>query len=104
MARPKRFELLTPDSWSGVIRPVRVNRVVLTVVRPLPVYPDERTSSDRPGMSGWCQIPTSLRWSGAVEAKPHCWLYFELSPVPRTPTTHRWPRSARRDRAAEEVA
>jgi len=23
MARPKRFEFLTPDSWSGVIRPVR---------------------------------------------------------------------------------
>jgi hypothetical protein len=40
----------------------------------------------------------------AVEAKPHCWFYFELSPVPRTPTTHRWPRSARGDRAAEEVA
>ena len=32
-----------------------VNRVTLAVGRPLPVYPDERTSSDRPGMSGWCQ-------------------------------------------------
>jgi hypothetical protein len=37
---------------------VWVNRVVLTVVRSLPVYPDKRTSSDRPGMSGWCQQRT----------------------------------------------
>ena len=25
---------------------------------PLPVYPDQRTSSDRPGMSGWCHFRT----------------------------------------------
>jgi hypothetical protein len=35
-----------------------VNRVTLTVGRPLPVYLDQRTSSDRPGMSGWCQNRT----------------------------------------------
>jgi hypothetical protein len=34
---------------------VWVNRVTLTAGRPLPVYPDQRTSSDRPSMSGWCQ-------------------------------------------------
>jgi hypothetical protein len=28
---------------------------VLTVRNPVPVYPEERTSSDRPGRSGWCQ-------------------------------------------------
>jgi hypothetical protein len=33
-------------------------RVDLTVGRPFPVYPDERTSSDRPGMSGWCHFRT----------------------------------------------
>src|SRR2546430_952793 len=33
---------------------MRVNRVTLTVGRPLPVYSDQRTSADRPGMSGWC--------------------------------------------------
>jgi hypothetical protein len=32
-----------------------VNRITLTVGRPLPIYADQRTSSDRPGMSGWCQ-------------------------------------------------
>src|SRR5450755_1528124 len=26
--------------------------------QPLPVYPDQRTSSDRPGMSGWCHEET----------------------------------------------
>jgi len=34
--------------------PKWVNRVTLTVGRPLPVDPDQRTSSDRPGISGWC--------------------------------------------------
>jgi hypothetical protein len=29
-----------------------VNRVTLVVGRPLPVFPKQRTSSDRPGMSG----------------------------------------------------
>src|SRR5450432_2518317 len=32
-----------------------VNRVTLSVGRPLPVYLDERTSSGYSGMSGWCQ-------------------------------------------------
>jgi hypothetical protein len=36
-----------------------VIRVTLTVGRPLPLYLDERTSSDGPGMSGWCQWATS---------------------------------------------
>jgi hypothetical protein len=34
--------------------PVRVIRAVLTVDRSLPVYPEQRTSSDRPGMSQTC--------------------------------------------------
>jgi hypothetical protein len=34
-----------------------------TVRRPLPVFPDQRTSSDRPSMSGWCQSTKSLRSS-----------------------------------------
>jgi hypothetical protein len=38
--------------------PLRVNRAVLTLNRPLPVYADERTSSDRPGWSGSCQEET----------------------------------------------
>jgi hypothetical protein len=32
-----------------------VIRVILTARRSLPVYPSERTSSDRSGMSVWCQ-------------------------------------------------
>ena len=35
--------------------PRRVNRVILTVRRRLPVYPEQRTSSDRPDWSGSCQ-------------------------------------------------
>jgi hypothetical protein len=35
--------------------PLRVKSAVLTVRNPVPVYPEERTSSDRPGRSGWCQ-------------------------------------------------
>jgi hypothetical protein len=38
-----------------------VNRVTLAVGRPLPVYPDEQTSSVYSGMSGWCQHTKSLR-------------------------------------------
>lgn len=30
--------------------------VGLTGHRPLPVYPDQRTSSDRAGWSGWCPL------------------------------------------------
>jgi hypothetical protein len=32
-----------------------VNRVVLATGQPLPVYPDQQTSLDRPGWSGSCQ-------------------------------------------------
>jgi hypothetical protein len=35
-----------------------VNRFVLATGQPLPVYPDERTSSDRPGCSGSCHFLT----------------------------------------------
>jgi hypothetical protein len=31
------------------------NRIGLTIRLPLPIYPDERTSSGRPGMSQTCQ-------------------------------------------------
>src|SRR5216684_2072621 len=40
-----------------------VNRVVLTVRCSLPVYPDERTSSEPVGMSQRCQCTKSLRSS-----------------------------------------
>src|SRR5882757_6272109 len=50
----------------GLECPSRVNRVVLTARRSLPVYPDERTSSDRPrSMSGWCQQET-FRLAGSA--------------------------------------
>jgi hypothetical protein len=35
-----------------------VNRVILTVCWLLPVYPEQRTSSYRPGWSGWCHKQT----------------------------------------------
>jgi hypothetical protein len=51
----KRFERLTPDSWSGVTRPVRVSCVVLAVRRPFPLYPDKQTTSGQVGTSHLCQ-------------------------------------------------
>ena len=39
--------------------PIRVNRVGLTAHGRLPLYPDQRTPSDRPGWSGSCQHTTS---------------------------------------------
>jgi hypothetical protein len=45
------------------MRPRWVNRIALAVGRRLPVDPDQQTSSDRPGMSGWCQqriVPVQL--------------------------------------------
>ena len=38
--------------------PKRVNRVVLTLRRPLPVFPDERTWPEPVGMSLTCQQTT----------------------------------------------
>src|SRR5258708_6323685 len=38
--------------------PKWVNRATLIVGQSLPVYPDQRTSSDRRGMSGWCHFRT----------------------------------------------
>ncbi len=43
-----------------------VNRVTLTACRSLPVYPCERTSSDRPGMS-----QTGQQWTHAPRQKQH---------------------------------
>jgi hypothetical protein len=37
-----------------------VNLVILAVRRPLPVYPDEQTSSESVGMSQTCQERTRL--------------------------------------------
>jgi hypothetical protein len=31
------------------------NRASLTLRGPLPIYPDQQTSSDRPALSVWCQ-------------------------------------------------
>jgi FixJ family two-component response regulator len=35
--------------------PTWVNRVILVFCQPLPVYPEQRTSADRPRWSAWCQ-------------------------------------------------
>ena len=45
-----------------------VIRVGLTLSPLLPVYPNELTSRDRPGMSGWCQWATSHAWFDMKEA------------------------------------
>jgi hypothetical protein len=47
----------------SVAYPMRVIRVILTVRRSLPVYPEERTSSVSVGMSQRCQSTKSLRSS-----------------------------------------
>ena len=40
------------------------------MVRPLPVYPDQRTSSDRPGTSGWCQnLPSAIQGQETTAAQ-----------------------------------
>jgi hypothetical protein len=44
--------------------PLWVIRVVLTLCQPLPVIPEQRTSPDRFGWSGWCHFRT---WSPANE-------------------------------------
>jgi hypothetical protein len=54
---PVRYAF-SAETQDCVLCPSWVNRVTLTVGRPLPVYPDQRTSSDRPGVSGWCQEET----------------------------------------------
>ena len=38
--------------------PIWVKRVVLTVTQPVPVFPDQRTSSDKLGWSVSCHKPT----------------------------------------------
>jgi hypothetical protein len=55
----KRTPKLVETEWSiselwADVRPKRVNRVGLTLCEPLPIYLEQRTSSDRPGWSGWC--------------------------------------------------
>jgi len=42
----------------GIGSPIRVKLVVLTVGRPLPVYPDKQTFSESVGMSQRCQVQT----------------------------------------------
>lgn len=56
--------------------PLRVNRVGLTLGQPLPVYPYERTSLDRPGWSGSCQHQTcDMRINAGA---PGCLLAFHF--------------------------
>jgi hypothetical protein len=43
-----------PYSWSGVIRPLRIKRVSLTVSESLPLFPRERLYSGRRGTSHLC--------------------------------------------------
>ena len=59
--------------------------VVLTVGRPLLVYPDQRTLSDRPGMSQKCQQATSLTWLEIKEAASRLTaLRTDISYIPST--------------------
>jgi len=52
--------------------PIWVNRVNLTKGGPLPVYPDQRTSSDRPGMSQTCHERTMPNCRlGPTDPSPH---------------------------------
>jgi hypothetical protein len=44
-----------------------VKNAVLTVILPLPVYPEQRKSSDRRSWSGWCHEETSDELVGAAE-------------------------------------
>jgi len=48
--------------------PKRVNCVVFTVGRPLPIYPNEPTSSDLPDRSVWCRYYCKSRKSNAPES------------------------------------
>ena len=52
LKKTKENSALLSILFSALIRSLWVNRVTLTVGRPLPVFPDQRTSSDRPSMSG----------------------------------------------------
>jgi hypothetical protein len=36
--------------------PLRINRVILAGVRPFPIYPDERISSEQSGWSASCRF------------------------------------------------
>src|SRR5258705_5171510 len=63
--------------------PFRVNRVVLTARRSLPVYPDERTSSDRPRMSGWCHHRKSVDFS--ITSSVHSSLPKHLGSISKRP-------------------
>jgi hypothetical protein len=49
-------------------RQLRVKSAVSTLCQPLPVYPDQRTSSDRPSWSGWCQKRMSSPNRSLVDA------------------------------------
>ena len=71
--------------------PMRVNRVVLAIGRPLPVYVDQRTSSDRPaGPFGACHEPT--KESGADLRRP--WARAKIA-------TFNWPRRVTARRALD---
>jgi hypothetical protein len=52
----RRFLLEMPEVSDG--GPVRVKRVGLTINPALPVYPDQRTSSDPTAWSGLCHKAT----------------------------------------------
>src|SRR6266550_4643298 len=64
LAEDRRTRLITKETpclrahQGGMQCPVRVNLVVLTVRRSLPVYPYEQTISEPVGMSQKCQEPT----------------------------------------------
>ena len=61
--RPRKAVIRPPTTRSE-----SANRVVLIARRSLPIYPDERTSKDRAGMSQKCQEATSQAWRDMKEA------------------------------------
>jgi hypothetical protein len=73
LARVKRvFKLasIQPANERAAEGPGWVIRVVLITDRPLPVYPDQQTSLDRPGWSGSCQQPMSVKLTADLKKKP----------------------------------
>jgi len=63
LAKPSPWGTCTSYSLTASWRtPLRVSRVVWTACRSLPVYPDDRTSSEPGGMSQMCHVWTAPVW------------------------------------------
>jgi len=74
---------------SADIRPLWVISAVLTVRRPLPVYPDKRTSSDRSSWSGSCQMRRRSHSIAAPDVSDELISYYrERKATSRLTTNH----------------